>query len=76
MKKAFLLAVGIFVILVGLQCFYVKKFTFNFYPNQTKGAPAASQPCEFVPTQMITSCTLVMGGLILIYALNSSNSRT
>ncbi len=62
MKKAFFYAISVFIILLGLQFFAVKKYTFKFYPsNVAPEQQATAQPCQLVPSNRLQGLLFLLG---------------
>lgn len=78
MMRSFLLAAGIFVFLIGAQCFAVEKFVFK------EDAPVSAQQADpatkdgkvvMVPADWVPWSLLSTGTIISLFALNTSGDK-
>lgn len=70
MIKSFLYALGFFLILLGVQCFFIDKFVFKFQNSEL--VDTAAQVYEKVPTEFRSSptaawCLIILGAAIVVY---------
>lgn len=76
MKKAFLYAVSVYIILLGLQFFMVKKYTFKFYPsNVTVEQQATAKPCQLEPNEKLRGILFLLGILSLAFVWTYGNEK-
>lgn len=74
MKKTFLLAVGVFILLLGIQCLHVKKFTFKI-PNFKKETETETKIWEFEPDTLTQYSLIAIGGLSILMTLNQQKKQ-
>lgn len=84
MQRAFFLAIGVFLILLSLQCASVSKFVFCWEENasvQTAAAQTASDTkpsgkrCEFIPPDWLPWSLFSPGLLVTLYGLSLKSEK-
>ena len=71
MFKAFTYALGVFILILGLQCHGLKKITFTFFPSNVDSKAADAKPCEFTPTPGVEYCLYAIGIMTIILTASS-----
>ena len=75
MFKAFIYAIGVFILILGLQCHCLKKITFTFFPSNVDEKAANAKPCEFVPSPGVEYCLYAIGGLTILLTASSGKKN-
>lgn len=73
MFKTFIYALGVFILILGLQCHCLKKITFTFFPSNVDAKAANAKPCEFVPSPGVEYCLYAIGVMTIL--LTASTRR-
>jgi len=66
MFKSFVCSLGVFILILGLQCHCLKKITFTFFPSNVDARDVKAKPCEFVPTPGVEYCLYAIGVMTIL----------
>ena len=78
MIRNFIFAVGFFLILLGIQCFFVERFVFKYQNKELIDKEARTYqevPCEFNPSPKAAWCLIFFGGSLVLYNLTSGGKK-
>ena len=74
MLKSFLYALGFFLLLLGVQCFFIDKFVFKFQNSQLVDQAAQvyeKMPAEFRSSPTAGWCLIFLGSAMIVYNLTA-----
>lgn len=74
MKSPIMLALGAFILILGLQGLYIRKYTLNYNlsaPVAEKNEKVKERLMTFAPTNTTTYGLITIGGCVLVYAFIS-----
>ena len=74
MFKAFTYALGVFVLILGLQCHCLKKITFTFFPSNVDSKDVNAKPCEFVPSPGVEYCLYAIGVMTIMLTASAKKN--
>lgn len=78
MIKSFLYALGFFLVLLGVQCFFIDKFVFKFQNSELVDATAQAYekvPAEFRCSPTAAWCLIILGAAIIVYNFSAGRKK-
>ncbi|MBR0192822.1 MAG: hypothetical protein IJQ31_12250 [Thermoguttaceae bacterium] len=75
MFKVFMYALGVFILILGLQCHCLKKITFTFFPSNVDAKDVNAKPCEFVSSPGVEYCLYAMGVMTILLTASSGKKN-
>ncbi len=81
MKRPIFLALGVFIILLGIQGFYIAKYTFrptHFFPSaasaeKVETAETPKKSSTFAPTVITTYSLITIGACVTVWTITAGS---
>lgn len=78
MMRSLFYVFGVFLIILGTQCFFIDKFVFKFQNSEVVDKAAGTYqkiPCEFKANQNAAWCLIFVGGSLILCNLTASEKK-